>query len=539
MAQLFRRVAVHAPKAGSMLVIVLLASIAVASVLAYHAITAARQRRAVSEAMLRQYAQLALWEFSRQARRDLEDGLMHALGSYAHPQRPNAGAASTCDCGLLDDVEQWFEVRPGGDVRVRSGELDARFRDRIARLGVDTARGGSESALKIALMPDDPMRFVAMKWEPHLGADGGQVGLIARAGSLGPLLARSYQRSSLLPAALVGSGDARTLVHLRVLDRTGQSVFASQNGAPGPYREESAFLPNLPLALTAQTSMTPEFIATLGPEHGSGPSSAFVIALVAVNVLLVGVGLWQLQRERELARLRSEFIAGVSHELRTPLAQIRMFSETLLLERTRNLSERHRALEIIGQESQRLSQLVDNVLHFHRHRGPSAPSGNALVDLPVFAREVVDSFQPLTTSKRVRVVFAAETEQVMVRADAGALRQVLLNLLDNAVKFGPAGQTITVRVQVRGADAILIVEDQGPGVPVSDRERIFRPFERGLETRGTGGAGIGLAVVAQVVSAHGGAVLVDEGPGSGARFTVVLRAAEDAGRLQAEKRLAG
>ena len=270
--------------------------------------------------------------------------------------------------------------------------------------------------------------------------------------------------------------------------------------------------------------MSPEFIATLGPEHGNGSSSRLVVTLVLINAALVCVAIWQLARERELTRLRAGFVAGVSHELRTPLTQIRMFSETLLLERTRTPEERRRALEIIGQESQRLSQLVENVLHFHRQRELPSPSPGATLDLRTFAREVVESFQPLAASKRVRLAVSSAGEPVLVRADGGALRQVLLNLLYNAVKFGPAGQTVKVCVHAGGAEAALQVIDEGPGVRIADRERIFHPFERGRDTRGTGGAGIGLAVVAQVVAAHGGRITADDAPGGGARFTVHLPA---------------
>ena len=184
--------------------------------------------------------------------------------------------------------------------------------------------------------------------------------------------------------------------------------------------------------------MTPAFVATLGPEHGAGPNATLVIGLVIVNALMVTVGLWQLRRERELAKLRDDFVAGVSHELRTPLAQIRMFTDTLLLDRIRNPAEGRRAIEIIGQETRRLSQLVENVLYFHRHRRAPAAAPGAPMDLSTFVLEVTEGFKPLAASKRVRLAVNIPAREVIAIASADGLRQVLLNLLDNAVKFGPA-----------------------------------------------------------------------------------------------------
>jgi signal transduction histidine kinase len=281
-----------------------------------------------------------------------------------------------------------------------------------------------------------------------------------------------------------------------------------------------------PFGLRIRASMTPSFVNTLGPEHGAGPNGTLIVGLVLVNVLMVGVGLWQLQRERELARLREDFVAGVSHELRTPLAQIRMFTDTLLLDRIRNPAEGRRALEIIAQETRRLSQLVENVLYFHRHRRAPAAAPGAAMDLSTFVLEVTESFKPLAASKRIGIALNIPAHEVVAVGSADALRQVLLNLLDNAVKFGPADSTIRVSLQPEGPIARLSVEDDGAGVPAADRQRIFEPFERG-ESRGAGGAGIGLAVVQQIVSEHGGSVAVEPATSGGARFVVSLPLADE------------
>jgi signal transduction histidine kinase len=513
------------PGTTPLVIVVLLASMAVATVLATQAIGAARERRAISEAMLRQYAQLAAWEFARQARRDIEQSLTHTLASYAHPKNGGRGG-DACDCEPIAAIDEWFEVTASGVVKTRSDAVRASVTGQGARVSMPDG-GGMDGMVRTLTVQGDATRFIALKPEPHL-AEGGQVGLVTSVQALAPVLSRTYSRATLLPALLAAQGNARDLVDLRVTDPNGASIFSSRDTVAGPFVVDSVLLPDSSIPLTVRASMTPDFIAGLGPAHGAGPRTTLVVSLLVVNALLVGVGVWQLKRERELVRLRSDFVAGVSHELRTPLAQIRMFSETLLLDRIRSSDEKRRALEIIGQESERLTQLVDNVLLFHRRPDLAMGSQSDAIDLGSFVRDVVDSFAPLAGSKGAHLAFTAADDAVMVRGNGSALRQVVLNLLDNSVKFGPSGQTIAVRVTGESDRAMLTVEDHGPGVPAADRQRIFNAFERGREPNGTGGAGIGLAVVQQIVRAHHGEVSVDNTPAGGACFRIVLPRSEPA-----------
>ena len=121
------------------------------------------------------------------------------------------------------------------------------------------------------------------------------------------------------------------------------------------------------------------------------------------------------------------------------------------------------------------------------------------MDLSTFVLEVTEGFKPLAASKRVRLAVNIPAREVIAIASADGLRQVMLNLLDNAVKFGPPDDVVTVSLETSGGTARLTVEDRGAGVPVAARRRIFEPFERG-EARGSGGAGIGLAVVRRIVT---------------------------------------
>jgi signal transduction histidine kinase len=241
-----------------------------------------------------------------------------------------------------------------------------------------------------------------------------------------------------------------------------------------------------------------------------------------MTAALIVVAVVQLRREAELARLRSDFVSSVSHELRTPLAQIRMFAETLLLGRVRSEGERTRSMEIIDQEARRLAHLVENVLHFSRAERQSLRLCPEPTSLAEHVRETTETFAPIARARRVDVRLSLD-EDVIVRVDRNALRQMLLNLLDNAIKYGPPGQTVIVGVSGTADRARVWVEDEGPGIDPALRDRIFDPFYR-LDrdaNSAIGGSGIGLAVVRVLAEMHGGRAYAETGA-RGARFVVEL-----------------
>ena len=266
-----------------------------------------------------------------------------------------------------------------------------------------------------------------------------------------------------------------------------------------------------------------------------------LIGLLTLALLATAYGLFRLlrrevaladeqvrlaRREMELAELKSEFVQNVSHELRTPLALIRMYAETLDAGRVADDAGRRRYIGTILAESERLSRLVNAILSFARVDRSPAPE--APLDLAAVARSVVDRYRDPLAARGFTL--AADLHPAPAAADADALAEALVNLVDNAAKYAalpdgaaadhPARQ-ITVRTGTDGrAGAFVEVEDAGPGIAPEDQPRVFEPFyrvQRGLvhETQGTG---LGLALVQRTVEAAGGRVVLESAPGAGSRF---------------------
>ena len=182
------------------------------------------------------------------------------------------------------------------------------------------------------------------------------------------------------------------------------------------------------------------------------------------------------------------------------------------------------AAETIVQEARRLMHLVENVLHFSRAERRQERLTLGPAPLAPLLRSALTAFAPVAEGARVRLRTSFD-EEVVAMVDPHALRQIILNLLDNALKYGPAGQVVGVGVgHADGADdrGLLWVDDEGPGVAPEERERLWEPFVRGARDRGSGGSGIGLAVVRELARLMNGRAWVGDAPGGGARFAVEL-----------------
>jgi len=224
--------------------------------------------------------------------------------------------------------------------------------------------------------------------------------------------------------------------------------------------------------------------------------------------------------ESSFEQLR-RFTADASHELRTPLSVIRGIGE-LGVAGTRSPSEYKEAIGSMLEEVDRLTRLVDTLLRLSRGDAGSVRLAPELVDLGGLAGDVVASLGLLAEERRQRLEISAPSA-VAVRADRLVLREAITNLVDNAIKYGPAGSTIGIRVEQDARTAAIAVTDQGPGIPSEHRSRIFDRFYRVDEgrSRETGGAGLGLAIAKWAVEVNGGHVTYENGD-AGSTFRVSL-----------------
>jgi len=250
-----------------------------------------------------------------------------------------------------------------------------------------------------------------------------------------------------------------------------------------------------------------------------GLSGAVVIAGLIVIMLAAA-------RERKLSNLKSDFVANVSHELKTPLSLVRMFGELLQSGRVESDAKRKQYLQIIVSESERLGALIENVLDFAKvERGKAAyefVDGNVG---DVVAR-AVEACRLRADRQNVVLDLSVATALPSAKIDERAIEIAVINLVDNALKYAPGGERIAISVQMLDRFIEIAVSDQGPGIPMEDRKRVFERFERGKgpAQASVRGSGIGLALVKHIAEAHGGRATVAVALPQGSRFSITLRA---------------
>lgn len=251
-------------------------------------------------------------------------------------------------------------------------------------------------------------------------------------------------------------------------------------------------------------------------------------SLVA-TIMGLGLLLWLVHRERVVSELKSDFVSTVSHELKTPLSLIRMYAELMTLDRPGAVERRKEYAAVLTRETDRMSRLIDNVLDLSRlERGLLPDARPERTDLVLLLRDAVDIHLRGPYAERARLELVLPDGPVYAEVDEEAVRLALLNLLDNAVKYGASAVEVKVSAatvgdaKVRGRDPWAItVRDDGPGIPAEERKQLFERFFRGRQAVRSRerGSGIGLSLVQLVAEAHGGRITVAE-PADGGKGTV-------------------
>jgi signal transduction histidine kinase len=524
-------------------VVLLLVSLLLAAVLAYEAIDSARSQRATAEGVLRDYAAFAAEEYTARVARELEYygvypilQLLTAMnigeGRVRLPEPASLGATATPavqqSLGLVrylfrSDLQAGTTAVAGDTAAVAPPWLH----EALASHARTVYEPDWSSASLLEWRDGVPRLFVYTlhplpSTSPHV-AYGFEADLI----ELEQYFKAALERAPILPTSLTGRVPFDSVVSVRIASGSGDVLFRFPPGSTrvSPYVAPPAaerVLPARFASLTVRIALQPWAADKL--VIGGLPRSRLplVLGLFLLTAGLIVAALLQLRREHELANMQTEFVSNVSHELRTPLAQIRMFAETLLLGRVRSPGETHRSLAIIDQEARRLTTLVENVLHFSRAERKAVRIAPEMTLLAPLVREVAESFQPLAAVRNVTLVVNAQ--ELVATVDRGAVQQILVNLLDNAVKYGPPGQTVRIAATLHDGSARLTVEDEGPGILPRERDLIWERFWRpeGERDMAVAGTGIGLSVVRELAELHGGQSWVEARRPTGARFIVEL-----------------
>jgi len=555
--------------------LLLAASIALTTIGVVEASRAVRSQRAVAEHALQDYAGFAAWSYQQHLRERLDRATEEAVGSYNHGHDVHRSSNvppvesmpfylprdQRCNCNVPKHGPTPFAFlafRIGTDTlgvvlnayphpregwavdravpqALRLEMPEAMRREGARRYPAETRAWLNDTITRqvrarhdvgrfpvIVATRDSVRRFITYTVMPRLAGDTLIYAAEYDREAFEGMLRSTMTESDLLPSTFSRGRPVHELVELQVSDATGRTLFQSDSIDRWSLDDTASVgetFGNLRVRAQIRAAMADELVI------GGLPRSRlpFLFGLLVVAAALSFVAIGQIRREGELSRLRADFVASISHELRTPLAQMRLYLETLRLGRFTTDAQREWSLDNVERETTRLGHLVERVLRFSR-TGRASADPRAPVDVRGELEQLVAEFAPLADARGARI--AAELEVVpTVALQPDALRHIVLNLLDNAVKYGPRGQAVSLRLAHDGANVRIEIADEGPGIPPAERERIWRPYQRGSTVGGIAGSGVGLSVVHDVVAQHGGRAWVEDGAeGRGARVVVTFPA---------------
>jgi signal transduction histidine kinase len=290
-------------------------------------------------------------------------------------------------------------------------------------------------------------------------------------------------------------------------------------GTPEMERKLEAGFPGLMLAM--------KFRGTTVEAIGHRFLRTSFLVLGGLSLLLAG-GIFLTYRgvnkEVELAKIKSDFVSNVSHELRTPLALIRLYAETLELGRVPLPDKQHEYYCTIRKESERLTALINNILDFSRIEAGRKEYDFRETNLPELVRATLESYRYQIEQHGFTFVENIDDNIPAVVVDREAIARSLLNLVNNAIKYSSDDRYLAINLLRKNGSVSLEVVDRGIGIPRDEQSKIFEKFYRVCDplVHNTKGSGLGLCLVRHIAQAHGGEVAVESAPGKGSKFSLVL-----------------
>ncbi|MGH7652956.1 MAG: sensor histidine kinase [Gemmatimonadaceae bacterium] len=532
----------------------------------------ARERKAAAERTIRDYAMFASYIYTSRAYLFARDRTLFQAYLPVHPSDPwipgtlppasvlAAVPDTTERCGPSENwpIYRFRVMMPSRTVTYAGGRpdagIDAIIRDSIPKLAVKPWVRGARFGY---LFVDGPVGREAVSYAPAYDSANKLLAVYGYRSCYGVRdtsdYSIMYKVVRVMPPQVPGYLDSRSrtpssrktadsetimekwpsgmpadsLLTLTITDMQDRQLYqAPKNGLSSEYHGVAAlgFIGGTVFSVALKPAVA-QYLVVGGIPESRIPAS---MLLLVASVVLAIAGFASLRSEIRLVQSRQKFLANVSHELRTPLQQILMFVQLLRLGRTRSDSERERSLEIIETETHRLIALSDSVLAAAK---AETQLNSVPVDVSAVVRTAADFFAPLAQARKMSIGVDI-SGSVIACGDSDALRQILINVLDNAAKYGPAGQSITIGARDEGKTVRLWVDDSGPGVPSDNRDEVWKPFVRlgGTVDDSTGGAGLGLAIVRDLATAMGAHVCLTEAPTGGNRFVLEMLAARNGAR---------
>lgn len=301
----------------------------------------------------------------------------------------------------------------------------------------------------------------------------------------------------------------------------GRTIMGTEAVAPGELKQQRALwlFPGHMLGIRLKGTTITEVVRERALQS--------IVFVVILDVVLI-TGVWfiyrTIRREMELVRLKSDFISNVSHELRTPLALIRMFAETLEMGRVKNDDKKKEYYSTVVKESERLTRLINNILDFSRMEAGRKQYNFSATDINTVVAGVVDTYSYHLQSEGIAPVTRLAPDLPPVKADSEAVMEAIINLLDNAVKYGNSSKFIRLETKAVNGGVAVEVEDHGIGIAPEHQEKIFDTFYRvsGGLVHNTKGSGLGLTLVKHIMHAHGGKVELESTIGKGSTFRLLF-----------------
>lgn len=438
---------------------------------------------------------------------------------------------------LQDFARRWGEIVRLSEAIEAAVVLDERYD--VLRNGYVSkrARGDAEAFLplfKRKILPQLPLDTLKLDLHKHLHVvvDGRDylISYIKREQTRGDGSSRvyyialsinlDYLQEKFFPEAFA---NLRGRELFGVINEQNAIVFGERVSAPSQLLYEAYFPTTLYLW---RLQMAPPEAARIAAKARARRFSETGLVALMMATIVVGLGFlgYAVNKERRANQLKSDFIANVSHELKTPLSLIRMFGELLSLGKLKSPEKGKEYADIITREAERLSHLIDNVLDLSRIERGKAAYEFKPGDLGEVVVRAVDVYRHRLDREGVTLSTAIEGQIPESLLDENGMTLVVLNLIDNAVKYGGEQVEVVVRLQHAAGTLKLSVGDNGPGIARDEQKRIFDRFYRARSARDkrARGSGIGLALVKHIAEAHGGRVAVESEPGHGATFTVTV-----------------